>query len=341
MLKKQIRYSQAATRFYFDADYADFTDIIQPSTSVLVTDDHVYRAHPHLFKNRNVIVLKPGEQYKVQSTVDEVIHQLIAMEADRTFTLVGVGGGVVTDITGYVASVYMRGIRFGFMPTSLLAMVDASIGGKNGIDVGVYKNLVGVIRQPDFIIYNYRLLQSLPESEWRNGFAEIIKHAAIGDAAMFKQLKQQGWRAYRKDKKLLSALIQRNALFKARMVQQDEFEKDKRRLLNFGHTLGHALENQYELSHGEAIAIGMTYAARMSETITGFRHADALIQLLSAYELPTYARFDWQRVLDVLRLDKKRKQSDLHFVLLQRIGKAVMQPLSFDQISVLLQNITL
>ncbi len=137
------------------------------------------------FKGWNTIVLKPGEEYKVQATVDAVIEELIDMEADRKTTLVGVGGGVVTDITGYVASVYMRGISFGFIPTSVLALVDASIGGKNGIDVGVYKNMVGVIRQPAFLLYDMVFLKSLPQTEWENGFAEIIKHACIKDAAMF------------------------------------------------------------------------------------------------------------------------------------------------------------
>src|SRR6185369_11874808 len=124
------------------------------------------------------IVLKPGEVYKNQQTVDNIIQQLIDLGADRKSFLVGVGGGVVTDITGYVAGVFMRGIQFGFVPTSILAMVDAGIGGKNGIDVGVYKNIVGLIRQPSFLLYDYAFLKSLPKTEWVNGFAEIIKHAA-------------------------------------------------------------------------------------------------------------------------------------------------------------------
>ena len=118
------------------------------------------------------------------------------MEADRKTTLVGVGGGVITDMTGYVASVYMRGLRFGFVPTSLLAMVDASIGGKNGIDVGVYKNMVGIIRQPAFILHDMVFLNTLPQSEWENGFAEIIKHACIKDAAMFRELETNSLKKY-------------------------------------------------------------------------------------------------------------------------------------------------
>src|SRR4029453_3783228 len=144
----------------------------------------------------STIILQPGEEYKVQETVNTIVQQLIEIEADRKFTLVGVGGGVITDLTGYVASVYMRGISFGFIPTSLLAMVDASIGGKNGIDVGVYKNMVGIIRQPKFILHDMIFLNSLPQKEWENGFAEIIKHAAIKDETMFRELENSSFKKY-------------------------------------------------------------------------------------------------------------------------------------------------
>jgi 3-dehydroquinate synthetase len=156
--------------------------------------------------------------------------------------LIGVGGGVVTDITGYVASIYLRGIRFGFVPTTILGMVDAAIGGKNGIDVGVYKNMVGTITQPAFLLYDMDFLKSLPDREWRNGFAEIIKHAAIKKAAMFAELESATLQHFQQNKEALQKLIQENALLKAGIVQQDERESGERRLLNFGHTLAHALE---------------------------------------------------------------------------------------------------
>jgi 3-dehydroquinate synthase len=140
----------------------------------------------------------------------------------------------------------MRGLQFGFVPTSILAMVDASIGGKNGIDVGPYKNLVGTIRQPSFLFYDTEFLQSLPDAEWMNGFAEIIKHSCIKDSKMFKELEKNEIGLYRKDKKALDDLIRRNVLIKSKVVKGDEFEKGERRLLNFGHTLGHAIENIYE-----------------------------------------------------------------------------------------------
>ncbi len=134
---------------------------------------------------------------------------MIALKADRKFSLVGVGGGVITDITGFAASVYMRGIKFGFVPVSILAMVDASIGGKNGIDVGIYKNLVGTINQPEFLLYDSSFLKTLPLSEWVNGFAEVIKHACIKDAKLFKELEQNTINSYKKDREALGKLVKK------------------------------------------------------------------------------------------------------------------------------------
>ena len=154
MKKLTYKFSNSTVDYYLAGGISYLKEIAGKSNVIIITDENVYTAHKKRFRNWNCIVLKPGEEYKVQSTVDEVIEQLIKMEADRKTTLVGVGGGVITDITGYVASVYMRGIPFGFIPTTLLAMVDASIGGKNGIDAGVYKNMVGIIRQPKFILHD-------------------------------------------------------------------------------------------------------------------------------------------------------------------------------------------
>ncbi len=308
-------------------------------TTVLITDEHVYKAHTSQFKGWDTIVLKPGEAYKNQQTVDEVIVELIKRGVDRSYTLVGVGGGVITDLTGYIASIYMRGIRFGFVPTTILGLVDASIGGKNGVDLGVYKNMVGIIRQPAFLLHDLSLLSSLPETEWMNGFAEIIKHAAIKDAALFKELSSHNLSYYRNNKSALSKLIERNALIKTKVVQKDEFEKGERKLLNFGHTLGHAIENIYELSHGQAISIGMTYAAELSEMLVGYKEKDKLVALLQQYGLPTYAKMDLDKAFDVLVKDKKKTAGDIHYILLQKTGKGILYNISLKKLKPLLKSV--
>ena len=332
MKKKTFTFSSTAVSYYFDAEFAYVEKLAPKEKTVMITDEHVFAKHKKKFKGWNTIVLKAGEKYKVQQTVDVVIDQLIAFGADRKTTLVGVGGGVVTDITGYVAGIYMRGIRFGFVPTSLLAMVDASIGGKNGIDVGVYKNMVGLIRQPAFLLYDISFLKTLPKTEWQNGFAEIIKHACIKDAVMFRQLQKHKLSDYLKNPKLLSVLIEQNVLIKTKVVVNDEFEQGERKLLNFGHTLGHAIENMYELSHGQAISIGMTYAAVMSQQLKHFTGAEMVAQVLEKYGLPTFATFNTKKAFKILMMDKKKDNVSINYILLEKIGKGVVQPLLFVQL---------
>lgn len=339
---KHIRYkfSGSSTDFYFDAGFAQLKKITDPKATVLITDENVFSAHAKRFKGWRTIVLKAGEAYKVQATVDDIIKQLIEAEADRKTTLVGIGGGVITDITGYVASVYMRGLRFGFLPTSLLALVDASVGGKNGIDVGIYKNMVGVIRQPSFILHDMAFLKSLPQREWENGFAEIIKHACIKDAAMFRELESHTLKTYQSKPRLAAALLQKNAQLKAKVVQQDEFEKSVRRLLNFGHTLGHALENQYALMHGQAVAVGMTYACHISEQLTGFKQTERVVKVLEQYGLPTYMSFDKQKAFEVLKMDKKRERKEMNYVLLEKVGKGVVQSIPLVRLEKIIQGLS-
>ena len=339
MKKRTYKFSNSSTDYYLAYGISHLKELVDQKNSVIITDENVFGYHEKRFKNWNVIVIMPGEEYKIQSTVDAVIEELVAVQADRKTTLIGVGGGVVTDITGYAASIYMRGINFGFVPTTLLSMVDASIGGKNGIDVGVYKNLVGTVRQPSFILHDLIFLNSLPQSEWVNGFAEIIKHACIKDAAMFRDLEDNSLKKYQDRKKSVCELIQRNAILKTKVVQQDEFEKGERRLLNFGHTLGHALENQYELSHGHAISIGMAYASMISERITGFKEADRVATLLLKYNLPTFAQFDKQRVFDVLKMDKKRERKIINYVLLEKIGRGVVEAIPLDRLEKIFQDL--
>jgi len=339
MNKVQYKFSGKTTTWYLDADFSYLKKLVGKENAVLITDEHLFAAHQKRFGGWNTIVINAGEQYKVQATVDSIIGQLIDLGADRKTVLVGVGGGVVTDITGYVAAIYMRGLSFGFVPTSILAMVDASIGGKNGIDVGVYKNMVGTIRQPQFLLYDYSLLKTLPKEEWAGGFAEIIKHAAIKDAALFRELEKNKLTTYQRDKALLAKLIRRNVAIKSAVVEKDEFEQGERRLLNFGHTLGHAIENVYELSHGQAISIGMVVACMISEEFTPFKGTDRVIDVLKRYGLPTLAEFDPKEVMEVLRRDKKKVKDTMNYVMLNKIGQGVVKAIPLVELEKLVQSI--
>jgi len=199
MKKVSYTFSTQITDYYFDGEFARLEELVDKSQAVLITDENVFRAHRKKFAGWKYIIVPAGEQFKVQSTVNGIIERLISFSADRKTFIVGIGGGVITDLTGFVASTYMRGLRFGFLPTTILSMVDAAIGGKNGIDVGLYKNLVGIIRQPSFLLYDVSLLKSLPHAEWVSGFAEIIKHSCIKDLRLFKELEQHKLSFYKKD----------------------------------------------------------------------------------------------------------------------------------------------
>lgn len=339
MNKLQYKFSGKTTTYYLDADFSYLSKLVDQDHTVLITDEHLFSKHQKRFGGWNTIVINSGEQFKVQETVDSIIEQLLELGADRKTTLVGIGGGVVTDITGYVAAIYMRGIPVGYVPTSILGMVDAAIGGKNGIDVGVYKNMVGTIRQPQFLLYDYSFLKSLPKEEWVNGFAEVIKHAAIKDAALFRELEKNKLSTYMRDKPALAKLIRRNVVIKSNVVEKDEFENGDRRLLNFGHTLGHAIENLYELSHGQAISIGMAAACMISEEFTPFEETDRVIAVLKRYGLPTLAEFDTKEVMNILKMDKKKVRDSMNYVLLNKIGQGVVKTIPIVELEKLLQSV--
>lgn len=313
---------------YHNASLSMLGELVPQSQTVIITDTHVRQALGDRLNGWKLIAVPAGEASKQQSVIDGIIDELVKLEADRKTWIVGIGGGVVTDMAGYVAGIYMRGLNVGFVPTSLLGMVDASIGGKNGIDKGLYKNLLGLVRQPAFLLYDHSLLETLPHEEWVNGFAEIIKHAAIKDAALFEALENASPVFYKQDGRALAGLLEKNIAIKAGVVERDEFEAGERKQLNFGHTFGHAIENLYQLPHGHAISIGMVLAASLSEQLLGFPAKDKqrLISLLEKYGLPVAFSFPKKQLLALLKMDKKREQEHIHFILLNKLGEAAIQP---------------
>lgn len=338
---EQYIFSGKKVDCFFDADFEIIETIVQKHNTIFITDENVYSAHRDKFSGWKIIIIKAGEEHKNQETVNEVISRLIDLHADRQTFIVGIGGGVVTDITGFVASVYMRGVRFGFVPTSILAMVDASVGGKNGIDVGVYKNLVGVINHPEFLLYDYTFLEILPDEEWINGFAEIIKHACIKDKGMFDFLEENTLMKFQSSVEMTGKLIKQNVDIKYNVVVNDEHETGERKLLNFGHTIGHAIENASKLSHGNAISIGMVAACRISEKINrfDFNESKKVIELLQKYELPVSFDFDKQKTWEVLQHDKKKTGDTMNFIVLDQIGKASVQSIQMEHLHEIFKDI--
>ena len=231
---------------------------------MIVTDGSVRSLYGDLFPPWEVIEIGIGERSKTLATVERIYEAFLQYEIDRSSFVVAIGGGLVCDVAGYAASTYLRGLRFGFVPTTLLAQVDASVGGKNGVNFKGYKNLVGTFTQPLFVLCDFALLKTLPEPELKNGFAEAIKTAAIGDAHLFSFLETAWKGALSLEPDVIERIVYDCLTVKSRIVSFDEREKGERRKLNFGHTVGHALEKVNHLRHGEAVSLGMVAAAKLS-----------------------------------------------------------------------------
>lgn len=275
-----------------------------------------------------LLTTPPGERAKTWAVVQRLARELLTHGAHRSSAVIALGGGVVGDLTGFMASIFMRGLPFIQVPTTLLAMVDAAIGGKTAINLPEGKNLLGTFHQPRLVALDPEFLHTLPLAEKLNGLAEVIKAGFIWDLDLLQTLAEVGTKLFHAPA-LLTEIIYRAAAIKAQVVSQDEREGDLRRILNFGHTLGHGLEqaSRFRLPHGRAVAWGMLAALTLSEQLAGLDHAEAEWgrQLIRDFGLcRALPKLDPGAVMSALRLDKKRQETGVLFVLLRRLGKAVI-----------------
>ena len=311
---------------------------IPANEAVIVTDTNVMHFYKKDFPPYEVITIGTGEGIKTLETVRFIYERLVELEADRSTFLIGIGGGIVCDIAGFVASTYLRGIKFGFVSTTLLSQVDASVGGKNGVNFKGYKNMVGVFNQPRFVVCDLNLLNTLPEKEILCGFPEIVKHAAIGDTNMFAYLEENLQKALSLDVDVIEKLVYDSVVIKSDIVNRDEREKGERRKLNFGHTFGHAIEKTAGVRHGEAVSIGMVIASELSvkRGHLSAKDAERIKKLLQKLGLPTQLQTDRKRVMDALRKDKKRKGDRIYFVLLNDLGSALIEEISIKELEAIM-----
>jgi 3-dehydroquinate synthase len=276
-----------------------------------------------------LITVPAGETSKSLRVVADCYDHLARHRLERKSFVVAVGGGVVGDLAGFVAATYLRGIPFVQVPTTLLAHVDSSVGGKVGVNLKTGKNLVGAFHQPKLVLCDLDTLKTLPPREYRSGLAEVIKYGIIHDADLFQRLERQMPKLLRLDRAILTEVIGRCCEIKAEVVGNDETESGQRAILNFGHTIGHAIEAISGYSrylHGEAISIGQVAAARLSTQCLGLPSADAerIQRLFEAASLPTTIRLSpsqRSRLFDAMKLDKKVTAGEIKFVLAERIGK--------------------
>lgn len=312
--------------------YAGFSwkkvhELIDPAKTIIISDSNVAGIYANNFPECEQIILTPGESSKNLETVEEICRQLLKLEVDRSFLLLGIGGGVVCDVTGFVASVYMRGIKCGYVSSTLLAQVDASTGGKTGVNSSGYKNVIGTFSQPEFVICDTSLLKTLPDDEFRSGLSELVKHALIRDSKLFCFLEKEKNNINSQNETLLEELVSHSIEIKISIVEKDEKEAGLRRILNFGHTIGHAIESSEGKKHGFAVAEGMYFASLFSlekgyikrdehSRITDFLTSVGLID-----ELPVIN----PSITDHILRDKKRESGILNLVVLKGIGNAVTE----------------
>jgi len=286
-----------------------------------------------------LIVLPDGEKYKTLQTLEKIYTALIKVRADRKTALIVVGGGVVGDIGGFAAASYLRGIPFVQIPTTLLAQVDSSVGGKTGVDLPQGKNLVGAFYQPKWVAIDLDFLKTLPQREFLCGLAEVVKYGVIWDEKFFSYLENNVGNILKKKSETLEHIIERSCAIKAEVVSKDEREGGLRAILNFGHTLGHAIEtlSGYKaIKHGEAVSRGMMFASKLSSArgLCGDAVSERLKSLLQSLGLPvTWPDFKKSQYARVMAIDKKASHGKINFVAVKSIGEVILLPLTSEEVA--------
>ncbi len=300
---------------------------------VIITDDNLNQLYGEKFPAFPVLSITPGEDSKKMAVVENLAEKVLDSGIDRSGFLLAVGGGVVCDITGFLASIYMRGIKCGYISTTLLSQVDASTGGKNGVNLTGAKNMLGTITQPDFVICDPVFLLTLPHREYYSGLAELIKTAIIGDRELFELIEKNVDKVKDRDPELLARLVAGSVKFKAHIVTIDERETGIRKILNFGHTFGHAIEMYSSLSHGYAVAAGMEIATWFSfaRGLISGGERDRIIELLKKFDLLEGNTIPAEQAERFITRDKKRSGTDIHFVFVEGIGHAITEKIPIKE----------
>ncbi|MCX6112498.1 MAG: 3-dehydroquinate synthase [Proteobacteria bacterium] len=304
---------------------------------VIITDFNVNNLYDNYFPSKKTIIIGTGENIKTLDTVSSIYERLLNFESDRSTFVLAIGGGIVCDIAGFASSTFMRGLDFGFVPTTLLAQVDASIGGKNGVNLKGYKNIIGVFNQPEFIFYNFQFLKTLNAKEYSCGLAEVIKHSLITGSELINFLEINNSKILSMDESAIKRIVSDSIKIKSNIINMDEFEKGERRKLNFGHTIGHALQSLTTINHGDAVAMGMMFAVRYSCS-KGFLSTvsrDRIEKLIHSYGLSTDIsdlKIRRKDIADAVRKDKKKDSGDIHFIFLKDIGESEIIKIPMEQL---------
>jgi 3-dehydroquinate synthase len=336
MEKISLRVDSGNSDIYFGEGWETLLSALcYTGNTFIITDSNVNSLYKEKFPDFPLLVVEPGEKSKSFQMTAELIVRLAGLGADRNSLLVGIGGGMVSDLTGLVASLYMRGIDCAFVATTLLAQVDACIGGKNGVNAGGIKNIAGTFRQPEFVICDPHFLSTLPLDEYRSGLGEVVKYGLIGNRDIFIRLEKEFVGGNSPDKYFTEAVIPECIRIKSAIVEMDEKEEGARRLLNLGHTAGHAIEAATGLPHGVAVAHGIAFAASVSEEMGYLNRSERerIEILLERMDILTPFKIREGRISGLVFSDKKRAMKEISFVFLRGIGEAMIEKVSLDNIN--------
>ena len=305
---------------------------------VVVSDTNIDRHYHSLIEPYDHVLIGLGEASKTLLTLDAIYRRFIELGVDRSCFVLAIGGGIVTDVAGFAASTFMRGLEFGFISTSLLGQVDASVGGKNGVNVEGYKNMVGTFTQPKFVICDVDLLRTLSPREFRTGLAEIIKAAVIADAELFEMLEQADFSTLQRDSDALREMVYRAIKVKADIVERDERESGDRRLLNLGHTLAHAIEkSSSKFNHGEAVAVGLAMIAEVAANRDMLAVADKerIVALLERAGFALEPPVEVRTLLKAVKRDKKAEGDSIHVVFPLGVGNCCVEKMPIEEFKAL------
>jgi 3-dehydroquinate synthase len=322
------------TNIFVGVDISLNSEIIKNRNTVIISDSTVYNLYPEIFKNYHKIIIPQGENEKNLNRIEFILGKFIEYGIDKNSLVIGFGGGVICDIAGFAASIYMRGCNFGFIASTLLAQVDAAIGGKNGVNLGNHKNYIGVIKQPEFVICDVNHLQTLKIDEYKSGLAEVIKYALIADKKLFKILHENKTEIIdSRDQVLMQKIVETCIKIKKKIITEDPDDNYLRHILNFGHSFGHAIEISERIKHGMAIAKGMKIACEISVKRTFLSESvkDKIIDLLKLYEYDLTTKIG-KNEIELLKKDKKKNGESINFILLEDIGKPKIEIIDFTDI---------
>jgi len=339
-MNKKIKIKSKEKNYCIEIKYNFFRNklinlIKNKNKIIIIIDRNVeYLLNNIKFKNNIFIIkIKGSEKIKNFNNYEILTKKILSFGVDRKSIVIAIGGGTIGDLSGFVASTILRGVKFILMPTTLLSQVDSSIGGKNGINTNLGKNLIGTFYQPDEVFIDPKILKSLPKKELQSGYAEIVKHALINDTFFFNWLDKNYKRIFKFEQNALVYAIYKSIKIKAKFIETDSKEilinNKSRAMLNFGHTFGHALETLYEyrnkITHGEAISIGMIIASKLSNKLSSLK-TNELIKItdhLCKVGLPIYDnKINNKKILSIIQKDKKNNDGKINLVLLKKIGKA-------------------